>query len=198
MRDCVLLVDVFDDFRHRDGRALLASFESRHRGLHDLVGAARTAQIPIVYANDSKGIFDGDAAGIVERARSGPVGALLGPLTPVDGDRFVVKPRYSAFDSTPLELILRELEIERVLLAGMSTEGCVAQTAIAAREAGLKVTVVTGACATIDDDVERIALAYLDRVAGVQLAGTADEVVGRGPDPAGHAAHGQGATGRKR
>lgn len=55
----------------------------------------------------------------------------------------------------------------------MTTEGCVAQTAIAAREAGYKVTVVTSACATIDEAVERIALDYLDRVVGVQLASDA-------------------------
>jgi nicotinamidase-related amidase len=52
----------------------------------------------------------------------------------------------------------------------MSTEGCVAQTAIAAKEEGLKVTVVPAACATVDGELERIALAYLERVVGVLLA----------------------------
>jgi ferritin-like metal-binding protein YciE len=61
---------------------------------------------------------------------------------PRPDDRLAVKPRYSAFDSTPLALNLRELAIERIVLAGMSTEGCVAQTAIASKEEGFKVTVV--------------------------------------------------------
>jgi nicotinamidase-related amidase len=76
------------------------------------------------------------------------------------------RPRYSAFDHTPLDLILRELGIERLLLGGMSTEGCVAQTTIDARELGFKVTVLASACATIDEQVERVALEYLETVAG--------------------------------
>jgi nicotinamidase-related amidase len=80
-----------------------------------------------------------------------------------------VKPRYSAFDLTPLELILGELGITRLLLAGATTEMCVAQTAIAARERELKVTLLLDACAHIDADDARIAVAYLERVVGVRM-----------------------------
>ena len=169
MRDCLVLVDVFDDFAHEDGDALRASFVSRFDGLSSLVSSARGRRLPVVYANDPGGIFDGNVSRIVARARGGPAGGLVDALVPADGDRFIVKPRYSAFDSTPLALILRELEIERLVLAGMSTEGCIAQTAIAAREEGFKVTVVPSACATVDAELENIALAYLARVAGVRL-----------------------------
>jgi nicotinamidase-related amidase len=48
----------------------------------------------------------------------------------------------------------------------MSTEGCVAQTAIDARERGFKVTVLANACATIDERVEQVALEYLEQVVG--------------------------------
>ena len=167
MRDCLLLVDVFNDFRHEDGARLLASFKSRLPALRQLLDSARAAGIPVIYANDSGDVFDGDAGAIVERARSGAAPVPLAAIQPVDGDRFIVKPRYSAFDSTPLAFILEELNIERLLLAGMSTEGCVTQTAIAAKEHGYKVTIVPSACATVDDELEQIALAYLTRVVGV-------------------------------
>ena len=55
-------------------------------------------------------------------------------------------------------------------MLGSTTEMCVAQTAIDARERDLKVTVVADACICIDAAMERIALAYLERVAGVQVA----------------------------
>ena len=90
-------------------------------------------------------------------------------IAPREGETFVVKPRYSAFDHTPLELILRELEVERLLLGGISTEGCVAQTTIDARELGFKVTVLAGACATTDERVEQVALEYLEKVAGARV-----------------------------
>jgi nicotinamidase-related amidase len=49
----------------------------------------------------------------------------------------------------------------------MATEMCVTQTAIAARELGFKVTVLAGACACVEERLERIALEYLREVAGV-------------------------------
>ncbi len=175
MRDCLLLVDVFSDFAHEDGDALLRSFRERFSSLDGLIAASR-ARAPLIYANDSFGIFDGDSGRIVERARRGPAGSLVDSISPGPQDRFVVKPRYSAFDLTPLNLILGDLAIERVIVAGMSTEGCVTQTAIDAREAGFKVSVVADACCTVDPDVEEIALAYLDRVVGARIVSSTEHV----------------------
>jgi nicotinamidase-related amidase len=170
MRDCLLVVDVFTDFAHKDGGRLLASVRERAEGLASAVEAARARDVPVVYANDSHGAWDGDSGSIVARALAGPGGDVLRPLAPAPGDAFLVKPRYSAFDLTPLELVLAEHACERVLLMGSATEMCVAQTAIDARERGYKVTVITGACATVDQEVERIALAYLSEVTGTLLA----------------------------
>jgi nicotinamidase-related amidase len=97
-------------------------------------------------------------------------GDLIASIRPSPADRFVVKPRYSAFDHTPLELILESLGCERLIIAGMSTEGCVTQSAIAARERGLKVTLERRACATIDEELEATAVRCLVDVAGVLVA----------------------------
>ena len=170
MRDALLLVDVINDFRHDDGDRLLASFRQRHGGLVRALERARGAGVPVVYANDNRGVWDGDAPRLVREAVDGGRGGdLVAAVAPRAGDRFVVKPRYSGFDHTPLVLILRELAIERLLLAGTSTEGCVTQTAIDARELGFKISVVTDACATVDERVERVALEYLETVVGVRL-----------------------------
>jgi len=125
-----------------------------------------------VYANDNKGVWDGDARGLVRKAiEEGLGGELVAGIAPQPDDRFVVKPRYSAFDHTPLDIILRELEVELILLAGAATEACVVQTAIDAREKGFKVTVLTDACATNDPRLERVALEYLEEVVGAKLSG---------------------------
>jgi nicotinamidase-related amidase len=174
MNDALLLVDIIQDFRHEEGEALLRSFQERHDGLTAALARAREREIPIVYANDNNGIWDGDARRLVRHAiDEGLGGELVAAVSPHDGDRFVVKPRYSAFDHTPLDIILRELEIERILLAGTATEGCVVQTAIDAREKGFKVTVLPEACATNDERLEKIALEYLEEVVGARLG--ADE-----------------------
>jgi nicotinamidase-related amidase len=170
MNDALLLVDVIDDFRHEGGDELLESYRERHGALVDALLHARASGVPVIYANDQRGIWDGDAPGLVRRAvEEGRAGELVGVIRPLPGDRFVVKPRYSAFDSTPLAILLAELSIDRILLAGAATEMCVAQTAIAARELGFKVSVLADACACVDETDERIALAYLERVAGVRV-----------------------------
>ena len=174
MRDCLLLVDVFNDFSHEDGEELFASFEGRLPALRELVRTCRQRGVPVVYANDPGDVFDGDCRAIVERARKGPAGEGIDDIAPLEGDSFVVKPRYSAFEYTPLELILERLGTDRLILAGMSTEGCVAQTAIAARERGLKVTIEASACATVHPELEETALEYLTRVVGVRLEGDVD------------------------
>jgi nicotinamidase-related amidase len=158
-----------NDFRHENGDQLLASFRDRHGGLVAALEAARSAGIPVIYANDNEGAWDGDAPGQVRKAVEGRGGELVAAVAPREGDRFVVKPRYSAFDHTPLDIILRDLEVERILLAGAATEGCVVQTAVDAREQGFKVTVLADACATNDERLERIALEYLEEVVGARL-----------------------------
>jgi nicotinamidase-related amidase len=169
MRDCLLLVDLFNDFAHEDGDALFACFEERFPRLLELIRTCRAERLPITYANDSYGLFDGERGSIIDRARGGPAGHLVDGISPIGEERFIVKPRYSAFDYTPLALILEELGIERIILAGMSTEGCVAQTAISAREEGFKVSVVAPACCTVDLELEKIALAYLEHVVGARI-----------------------------
>jgi len=169
MRDVLLVVDILDDFGHDDGDALLASLRERARYVEATLTAARRAGVPLVYANDHHGVWDGDRRRLVAMALDGPGGALIEPLAPDADDRFVVKPRYSAFDHTPLELILRELEVERILLAGAATEGCVVQTAIDGRELGFKITVLADACASPHERLEQVALTYLEEVVGAQV-----------------------------
>jgi nicotinamidase-related amidase len=167
VRDALLLVDVIQDFRHEGGDPLLESFRARQPALVAAIERARADEIPIVYANDNHGVWDGDAGSLVRRAlEDGRAPELVEAVAPREGDRFVVKPRYSAFDHTPLELVLRELEIERIRLAGTATEMCVIQTAIDAKEEGFKVTILADACATTDERMEQLALEYAERIVG--------------------------------
>jgi nicotinamidase-related amidase len=167
IRDVLLVVDVIDDFRHSDGEALLASFRARVSGMVAVLRTARDAGVTVIYANDNRGIWDGDAGRLVTEATERGFGAdVVQQLEPCDEDRFLVKPRYSAFDLTPLPLLLRELGAQRLILIGATTEMCVAQTAIDARERGYKVTVLADACACVDPTAEQIALSYLRSVTG--------------------------------
>jgi len=168
--DALVLVDVLADFGHRNGEALLAAFREAAPTLGAAIASARAAGIPVIYANDDFGTWAGDRGRVLAEARRRcPEPELIDAVAPQPGDPFLCKPRYSAFDHTPLELVLREREVERVLLGGMSTEGCVAQTAIDARELGFKITVLADACASPHERLEQVALTYLEEVVGAQV-----------------------------
>ena len=113
----------------------------------------------------------------MRQALAGRGGDVLAEVAPRHDDAFILKPRYSAFDLTPLELVLSDLDAERILLVGMATEMCVAQTAIDARERGYKVTVITDACASVDPELEQTALRYLADVTGTFLAASIEEAL---------------------
>ena len=164
MNDTVLLVDVLDDFEHEDGAALAASFEERLPALLQLVDDTRQRDVPIVYANDRHGRWHGDVRRFLAELE-----ATAFELAPREQDAFLFKDHYSAFDHTALDVLLRELETERLVLAGMTLEGCVTQSAIDARERGYKVTVVEPACASIDDEAAQAAVEYLRRVVGARV-----------------------------
>jgi nicotinamidase-related amidase len=170
VRDALIVIDVITDFRHPDGEELLASFRQRQPALREAIEAARSRALPVIYVNDSHDTWDADVEGWIRRtlARAGAA-ELLEAVAPRPGDAFLRKARYSAFDHTALGILLERLEIERVLLAGAATEMCIVQTAIDARELGLKVTILASACATVDPDDEAIALEYAERVVGARV-----------------------------
>lgn len=113
----------------------------------------------------------------------GSLGADFHPDLALPNDTIIVtkgdvpdKPGYSAFDGRtpdgrPLLDDLRARHIGWLYIAGLTTEYCVKETALDARRAGLRVTVLIDAVAGIDahpGDVER-ALGEMKR-AGVRLA----------------------------
>ena len=170
MAKALLLVDVIKDFRHEDGGRLLASFRERHPALRRALEDARARGTPVVYANDDAGAWTSDAPELLRRAiETGEAGDLVSEVAPREGDAVVLKPRYSAFDATPLETLLRERGVDEVVVAGTATEMCVFQTVADALRLGFQVAVQADACATVDEENERLALLYLERVLAVPV-----------------------------
>jgi nicotinamidase-related amidase len=183
--DAVLVVDVFNDFDHEDGDRLLDSFRERAPNMRRTIEAARNADVPVIYVNDERNGWHGDASGVIEEALHGKGGELIKALVPDACDPVLLKHRYSAFDHTPLDILLGTRQIERVILVGAATEGCVVQTAIDARELGLQASIVVNACVTTDPELERIALRYASLVGGIHLEEITQDGRGEPSDVAG-------------
>ena len=169
MQDALLVIDVVSEFGHEDGDRLLTSFRERLQALRAAIAICRARGVPVIYVNDRHGRWDGNVPRLVRDAVAGKGGDVAAALAPDAGEAFILKPRYSGFDHTPLALLLRELEVERLLLVGGTTEGCIVQSGIDARELGFKVTVLAPACTTIDAELEQTALRYAEQVAGMRI-----------------------------
>lgn len=169
-RDVLLVVDVINTFDHEDGERLLASFREHLGQMCAVIAAARRNGTPVVYVNDEPGRWASDFPGLIREVReTGHAADVVDALAPERGDHVLLKHRYSAFDHTPLELLLEELQAERLVVIGAATEGCIVQTAIDAREFGLKTSILVEACATTDQELEALALDYAERVVGARI-----------------------------
>ena len=77
-------------------------------------------------------------------------------LAPAENDIVVVKRRVSAFSGSDLEIVLRTQNIRHLVLAGISTSGVVLSTVREAADKDFQLTVLSDACADMDDEVQRV------------------------------------------
>ncbi len=127
----LLLVDFINalDFSH--GEALRPAAEAAAARTAALKARLKAAGVPAIYANDNFGHWRSDFTHLVQQcAAPESRGRELARLLKPDGDDLsVLKPRHSAFYGTPLEFLLAELDVGRLVIAGLVTEMCVLFTA---------------------------------------------------------------------
>lgn len=133
--------------------------------------AARGAGVPVVHVKthgrlpyggehiDVKNPFwswqkEIPGAGVVrQKTRSeegSPYAEIMPEVAPAANEPVVVKHRYSAFYSTDLELVLRGLGADAVVLAGVNTNNCVLGTAFDAHARDFGVFVLADACGSMN------------------------------------------------
>ena len=77
-------------------------------------------------------------------------------IAPQPGDIVVTKRRVGAFSTTDLETIFRAKNINKLVLAGISTSGVVLSTVRWAADMDYSLAVVADACADLDPEVNRL------------------------------------------
>jgi nicotinamidase-related amidase len=68
----------------------------------------------------------------------------------------VVKKRISAFEGSDLQVLLRGLGADHLVLAGVSTSGVVLSTVRRAADLDYRLSVLQDACGDSDDEVHRV------------------------------------------
>ena len=153
LRPALLVVDFVRAYLV-PGSPLYAGVESARAAAVDLLAAARRAGIPVFHTNVvyEPGGRDGGvffrklpALACFERGRHPELAAFAEGLEPRDGETVVSKQYASAFFGTPLDSRLKALGVDTLLIAGVSTSGCVRATAVDACQHGYVPLVVRDA-----------------------------------------------------
>lgn len=82
--------------------------------------------------------------------------SVYASIAPLEGDIIITKKRVSAFSGSDLEIVLRSLEIKRIVLTGIATSGVVLSTLREAADKDYAITVLSDACADRDEEVHRV------------------------------------------
>ena len=163
MKSALIVIDMLNEYDHEDADVLVESVRTALPAMRRLVERAAAQATPTVYVNDNYGDWAAGRPEIVERAIAGRARDLVEPIAPADGTWFISKARHSIFYETQLEYLLREQEVERVVLVGQVTEQCILYSALDAYVRRFEVAVPSDAVAGIHSDLADAALRMMER-----------------------------------
>lgn len=188
---CVLIIQDLQNDVIIDGGAFAESGSPEHakeqnvvENVKGLAEAARKAGVPVIHVwyiveqgapglKQNAPLFQGvkDANALVR----GSWGAAPAEgLEPQDGDHVVEKMRMNAFYETRLDILLRGLGVETLIITGAWTNMSIEHTARHAADAGYRAVVASDGTSTVDEEWQNAALSYaMQNVASV---GTCAEI----------------------
>jgi maleamate amidohydrolase len=168
-RPAVVVVDLVRAYTDPGGPFALPEAAAAVQATGELVAAARGEGVPVVWTQVryAAGMADGGlfarkvpALACFAADAPGDWGVLA--LDPAPGEVVVVKQYASAFFGTSLASTLHTAGVDTVVVAGVSTSGCVRATATDALNSGFRPTVVRDACADRTSALHENNLADLD------------------------------------
>jgi nicotinamidase-related amidase len=138
------------------GSPLYAAVEQTRTDCETLLKAARSAAIPVIHTNVAyqPGGRDGGvffrkvpALACFETGRHPELAAFAPGLEPIAGETVITKQYASAFFGTSLASTLTALGVDTVLIAGVSTSGCIRASTVDCCQHGFIPVVVREAVA---------------------------------------------------
>lgn len=125
-------------------RAYLDTSSPLYAGVEEVVQSAvrileiaRKNNIPVIFTNveyhdggRDGGVFYKKVKALKLFDEGSPMGAFLPELMPITTDRVLTKQYASAFFNTGLSEYLSELNVDGLIITGLSTSGCVRATAV--------------------------------------------------------------------
>jgi maleamate amidohydrolase len=151
-RPALILVDFVQAY-FEESCPLFADVDDALASALRIRAAAREAGLPVVYTNvvyqeggADGGVFYRKAPVLENFVVGNPMGNWPEGLEPADGELIISKQNPSAFFGTTLATDLYELEVDTLIVTGLTTSGCVRATCVDAMSSGFVPIVVADAC----------------------------------------------------
>lgn len=170
----LIVIDMLNPYEHSEADRLASRVELAVPAIEPLLDRAAEAEIPVVYVNDNYGDWNSSAHELTEKAMQGAHPELVEPVLPREGHSFVIKARHSIFYETPLEYLLDQMGVDRLILVGQVTEQCVLYSALDAHVRHFRVAIATDGVAAIYDHLAEAALEMMERNLSAELCAAAD------------------------
>ena len=161
-RSALIVIDMLNSYEHADAKQLTRSVERSLPAMERLLERAAGEDVLTIYVNDNFGAWNSNRDELVSTVLEGRFRHLVEPIAPRDDTLFVVKARHSIFFQTPLEYLLGQHDVERVVLIGQVTEQCVLYSALDAYIRHLQVAVPRDAVAHIHEHLADAALELME------------------------------------
>jgi nicotinamidase-related amidase len=174
----LLVVDMLNPYEHPQADRLAERVGETLPGIRTLLRRAADEQTPVVYVNDNYGDWNSSSEELAKQAMDGAHPELVEPVLPGEGQSLVVKARHSTFYETPLEYLLDQLGVSRLVFSGQVTEQCILYSALDAYVRHFDVVVAIDAVAAIYDDLGDAALQMMERNMGAELVRAEDVDLG--------------------
>jgi nicotinamidase-related amidase len=174
-RTALIVIDMLNAYDHEDAEQLTRSVEQTLPAMTRLIERAARDDVLTIYVNDNFGSWNSNRDELLETALGSEFAHLVEPIAPTDDTLFVVKARHSIFYQTPLEYLLDQHDVDRVVLIGQVTEQCVLYSALDAYIRELQVTIPRDAVAHIHEHLADASLEMMERNMDAELC-AADDV----------------------
>jgi nicotinamidase-related amidase len=168
-KTALLVVDMLNSYEHDDAEPLTKSVETIVDPLADLIARAGGDGTEIIYVNDNYCDWKSSQEDLARQALEGARRDLVEPLLPPESADFVLKARHTIFYMTPLEYLLGQKEIGRLILTGQVTEQCILYSALDAYVRHFEVVVPRDGVAHIHEELADAALEMMRRNMGAEV-----------------------------
>jgi nicotinamidase-related amidase len=168
MPDALIVDDILEEFVY--GKISSPRARNIIAPTKKLITVARRSKIPVIYVSDAHLPSDPEISIWGPHAMKGTRGAnVISELKPTKSDYVFEKRVYSSFQGTGVELLLRNLKVDSVVIVGLLTEICVRHTAADAFMKGFKVKIPSDCVEALSVKAQSEGLEYLKSMYGAEI-----------------------------